>query len=74
MYTLPAPLSKRISKPLSDLVGSGQCVHWPVYDVNDFQITVGALRETFEAGLIYAKSAAVLINLLCHVDFANLPA
>ena len=58
----PPPLSARISKPLSDFVCA---LARPVYSVNDFQITVGALRETFEAGLMYAESAATLINLHC---------
>jgi len=44
---------------------------WAVDDVNDFQITVGALRETFEAGLMYAKSAATLINLHCVMSISR---
>jgi len=44
---------------------------WAADDVNDFQITVGALRETFEAALMYAESAATLINLHCVMSISQ---
>ena len=44
---------------------------WAADDVNDFQITVGALRETFVAELMYAESAATLINLHCVMSISQ---